>query len=36
MENSTLTIKLKNAKNLTDMQGNFIAGKFQLSFEGQT
>lgn len=36
MENSTLTFKLKNAKNLSDENGNYIAGKFQFSFEGQS
>lgn len=34
MENSTLTFKLINAKNLIDENNNYISGKFHLSFEG--
>ncbi len=34
MENSTLTFKLKNAKNLMDENKNYISGKFHLNFEG--
>lgn len=35
MDNSTLTIILKNIKNLIDEKNEYIKGKIVFSFEGQ-